>query len=87
VEKADRRIDGRLECDLLSGTQDEQHFAGRATNTDIAGKRVPATHPICEIKRFADATVRKLDSVIEARTDRSDSCGFGWNECRMRSCW
>jgi len=29
------------------------------------GKRVPAAHPIREIKRLADEALRKLDSVFE----------------------
>jgi transposase len=47
----------------MRGEQDSQ--VGLLTLTS-PGKRVPATHPIREIKRLADEALRKLDSVFEA---------------------
>ncbi len=47
----------------MRGEQDSQ--VGLLTLTS-PGKRVPATHPIREIKRMADEALRKLDMVFEA---------------------
>jgi transposase len=47
----------------MRGEQDSQ--VGLLTLTS-PGKRVPATHPIREIKRMADEALRGLDSVFEA---------------------
>ena len=47
----------------MRGEQDSQV---ELLTTTSPGKRVPATHPIREIKRLADQALAKLDSVFEA---------------------
>jgi hypothetical protein len=44
----------------------EQNSRVELLTTTSSGKRVPATHPIREIKRLADAALAKLDSTFDA---------------------
>jgi len=44
----------------------EQNSQVELLTTTSPGKRVPATHPIREIKRLADAALAKLDSTFDA---------------------
>jgi hypothetical protein len=52
----------------------EQNSQIELLTTTSPGKRVPATHPIREIKRLADQALAKLDPVFDAsfRAPRSD---------------
>jgi hypothetical protein len=47
----------------MRGEQDSQV---ELLTTTSPGKRVPATHPIREIKRLADRALAKLDSTFDA---------------------
>jgi hypothetical protein len=53
-------------CDPLLGLRGEQNFQVELLTTTSPGKRVPATHPIREIKRLADAALARLDSRFDA---------------------
>lgn len=44
----------------------EQNSQVELLTTTSPGKRVPATHPIRQIKRLADAALAKLDSTFDA---------------------